>query len=169
MKLLGAILVIFGAGMGGVLMAQTLRERVEQLQQFIRGFQMLTIEIGYGLCPLETAFRRISTSLGAGIGVFFTRVADILSDCGNAEESWRKAIVISKKDMALHEAEWVGIEAIAPLLGATDLEHQIKVFREAAERLRIQEEEAKNKAAANERVFRYAGFALGAVLVLVLY
>lgn len=169
MKLFGAILIILGAGTGGVLMARALRERVINLQQFVRGFQMLKVEIGYGLCPLETAFRRIASTLGQGVGDFFEAVSKNIQECGNVQEAWSETILKFKDELALSESDWVAVESISPFLGVTDLEHQIKVFHEAAERLKVQEDEAEHKAVTNERVFRYAGFALGVMLVLVLY
>lgn len=169
MKLLGAVLIVLGAGAGGVMMAQTLRERVKNLEQFLRGFQMMAVEIGYGFSPLETAFRRIAPALDRGVGRFFLFAAEQLRKTGSAESAWCEAIAASKGHLALTENDWNGLLSIGPLLGATDLEHQIQVLREAADRLRLQEEEARQRALLNERVFQYAGFAFGTMLALILY
>ena len=169
MKLLGAILVVVGTGAGGVLMAHAYQERIRHLEQLIRGLNLLAVEIGYGMTPLEGAFRRVAKTMESGMVTFFSSVASRLQENRSASAAWRTAVNEFRPQMALVDRDWLVVEELAEMLGTTDQDHQVKAVRSVVERLQERVEEAQTKAKTNDRIFRYSGFAVGMILVLILY
>jgi stage III sporulation protein AB len=169
MKLLGAILVVVGTGAGGVLMAHAYQERIHHLEQLIRGLNLLAVEIGYGMTPLEGAFRRVAKTMDNGMGPFFATVTSRLQEKGSASEAWRSVINEFRPKMALVDRDWLVVEELTEMLGTTDQERQVKAVRSVVERLQERVAEAQTKAKTNERILRYSGFAVGMILVLILY
>lgn len=169
MKMFGAVLVVIAMGLGGMIFANALQDRVKELQQFVRGLHLLAAEIGYGLNPLEVAFRRVAKTLNNRVGEFFTGLAEGLHRTGNVSQAWRDAVLSSKPQLVLTLQDWETLEEFADSWGNTDKEHQGKSVQQMIIRLEERLEEARGKMAAGDRLYRFAGFAIGIVLVLLLY
>lgn len=167
MKVIGGLLVFLGSGLGGILIANALHERTRELQQFIRALNLLLTEIGFGRNPLEVAFRRIAESLSNSVGAFFTKVADRMSQNGSAGTAWREAIEASRSLMSCSSEDWAALEEFATSLGLMDKDSQIKSIQSVILRIEASLRDAQEKIGANDRILRYAGFALGLVLVLI--
>ena len=169
MKLFGAILVIFGFGAGGLILANAYRERLAHLKQFIRGLNLLAVEVGYAMNPLETALRRVAQNLNGPVADFFAAAARQLAVLNNAGEAWQRTLKDFQGKLTLTETDWACLAELSALLGVTDQANQIRAIRENVARLEAVVQESQEKVKVNERVLRYAGFILGMILVLVLY
>lgn len=167
MKLIGGLLVILGSGLGGMIIANALQARGRELQQFLRALNLLITEIEFGMHPLEIAFRRVSQSLHNPVGDFFWTVAERMRQCGSAGTAWLESIKIIRPSMSCTCEDWAALEELAASLGQLDKENQIKSVRLLIARMEGHLQDAQRSAATNDRIYRYSGFALGMILVLI--
>ena len=78
-KMVGAILIIIGSGITGLIIARNYSLRPQQIRYLRNGMQMLETEILYGLTPLPEALRRIGQRLPFPIGQFYLRTSELLT------------------------------------------------------------------------------------------
>jgi stage III sporulation protein AB len=90
-----------------------------------------------------------------------------MSQNGSAGTAWREAIQASRSSMSCSPEDWAALEEFATSLGLMDKDNQIKSVQSVILRIEANLREAQEKVGANDRILRYAGFALGLVLVLI--
>lgn len=169
MKMFGAVLVVIGFGAGGLILANAYRERLAHLSQIIRGLNLLAVEVGYAMNPLETALRRVAQNVTGPVANFFAAAAQKVAALSNAGEAWKATLIDFQGKLTLTEQDWVYLTELSALLGVTDQANQIRAIREIVGRLEGVVHEAQEKMRVNEKILRYAGFVLGMILVLILY
>ncbi len=171
MKIFGAMVVITASTMAGWIYSSLLKKRVKILGDLIQALHWLITEIGYATVPLMEASSKISERIQGEAGIVFSGFTEELRafDGLMADEAWQKNLVNCRKKLFLHNEDWAILENFGRTLGNTDREHQVSAIRQNLERLKLQEEEAVKNQGKNEKLYRYLGIAIGALVVLLFY
>jgi len=170
LKLVSGAIIVGVCSYFGWLMAQAYVERLKQLRALRVALQMLETEIGYALTPLPEALARIAQHTEKEISQFFQQVRElILSGNGyTAGEAWNMALDQVYAQTALHPVDREIIGALGVAVGASDREDQLKHLHLACEQLQKEEINAAEMRAKHEKMWKYAGFLTGLVIVLLL-
>lgn len=171
MKIFGAMVVIAASTMAGWIYSSLLKKRVKNLGDLIQALHWLMTEIGYATVPLMEASSKISGRIQGEARIVFSGFTEELhaSDGLIADEAWQKNLVNCRKNLFLHNDDWVILENFGRTLGNTDREHQVSAIRQNLELLKLQEEEAIKNQKKNEKLYRYLGIAIGVLVVLLFY
>jgi len=169
-KLIGAIFLIMGLGISGLVIARNYSLRPQQLRYLHHGLQMLETEMLYGLTPLPIALKRVGKRLPFPIGRFYLVVADFLvkSEGMTAGEAWEKALKDLEEVSSLLPEDLDVLLYFGQSLGGSDREEQEKNLKLVKEQLTNLEQKAEEAKAKNQKLWQYLGFSLGGVIVLIL-
>jgi stage III sporulation protein AB len=167
-KLAGSILIIGASTLGGCFLAERFAIRCRMLKTWLRILEILQTEIYYQARLLPEVFGKAASMMEEQV------VADSLvrlasrveygSEMGTAE-AWRQFVMetgpgsLSKSDNAI-------LTDLGGYLGSTDRDDQIAKIKASRERLEYNLENAEDERKKRTGLYRYLGFAAGAVLVL---
>jgi len=169
-KFIGALFLISGMGISGLVIARNYSLRPQQLRYLQHGMQMLETEMLYGLTPLPIALRRVAKRIPFPIGRFYSLVAEFLvnGEGITAGEAWEKALRDLEEESALLPEDLDILLYFGNSLGGSDKEEQGKNLRLVKEQLTNLERKAEDLKAKNQKLWQYLGFSLGGVMVLIL-
>jgi stage III sporulation protein AB len=170
-KAWGAFLVIGAATVWGYLAAVRFCERCRLLRIWIWIFEIMKTEIFYQSRLLPEILQKVAGQAGkAEIGRLFRELAADVT-YGSAvvwTEAWRK-LLAAPRWQNLKEPEREVLEQLGLFLGSTERQDQLEKLNGAKHSL----EQILLTATADERkqvgLYRYLGFAIGVMLVLVIY
>ena|GEM_PF-1348618 len=171
MKVCGALFVIFSGTAIGWICGINLRKRVSHLGKFIQFFQWLETEVNYQTLPLREACEKIRERIQDEMSTVVKVFTDALNSTHGltADEAWQELIRAGQEHLSLKEQDWAVLSDFGRTLGTTDCRHQVKAITQVREGLKIQYSEAKEYAEKNERIYRYLGVAVGAMIVFFIY
>lgn len=166
-KLIGAMLVIGTSTLTGFLMAERLNERSRLLRLILRLLNIIKTEIGYHSGLLAEVFQKAAQMINdPPIALSLDKIAQNIgfgSDY-NIAELWEE--FINEKGMAvLLKEDRAILKELGAYLGSTEREDQVARIEAARAGLRLNLEAADSDRARRVRLYRYFGFAAGAVLV----
>lgn len=167
---IGGLCVVSACAGLGFFKAARLQRRVGALRGLQAGLQVLDTEIAYAATPLPDAFRRIGNTFSSPAATLFAEVAEQLAgrpETG-APDLWETAVRRLAADMALEPPDVEVLLQFGRTLGASDRADQRKHIRVACDRLRVQEEAARQEAATRARMWRSLGVLIGAAIVVLL-
>ena len=151
-------------------MAGNYARRPGELRDFQTALQLLETEVIYSATPLPVALRKIAR-FGHGKAAAMFAGAGQKMESGLVEtagEAWILALDETFEETAMRYEDREVLEALAPSLGASDRQDQLKHLAMARERLGRQEISALDDAGRYGRLWNYAGVLTGLALVLVL-
>lgn len=170
LKLIGALIVIGTSTLTGFIMAERLNERSRMLRVLIRLLNVLKTEIGYHSGLLAEVFYRAAQMINhPKIAVSLEKIARNIgfgSDF-NIAELW-EGFLNEKIMVALLKEDIAILKEMGAYLGSTDREDQIQRIETARAGLELNLEMANLDITRRVRLYRYFGFASGAVLVCLL-
>ncbi|HEX3045679.1 MAG TPA: stage III sporulation protein AB [Bacillota bacterium] len=171
MKLVGAALIIAAGTLAGLSYASRFTERCRILKLWIRVCEILMIEIGYLTRLLPEVFQRVAGIIGdremAGIFQEFATAVEYGAS-GEIGDIWGR--LLSRNFTGrLQEADRLILQELGSYLGSTDRERQIEQLKTSQLRLEVNFRAAETERNQKVGLFRYLGFAIGAVLVLFLF
>lgn len=166
LKLVGAALVVGGAAGAGQAAAARLRRRVRELQQARTALQVLRTEISWGLTLLPDALARAGRCVGGPVGDLCARAAGLMRSGEGAAAAWERAVAAAAPAAALAPGDREALVALAPCLGASHREDQLRHLDLCLERLAQAEAEARERAAADARMYQQLGLLAGLLLAL---
>jgi stage III sporulation protein AB len=168
-KLLGASLIIGASSLGGLLLSERLTERCRTIRNWIYVLEMLETEIFYQNYRLPEIFGRVGALLpNRTLGRAFEDLAmkvEFGSEQGVAA-AWNGLLNDLGSAGRLERPERAVLEEFGLYLGATDREDQVRKIRGCRSRLESNLELAEIKAKQRTGLYRYFGFAAGAVVAL---
>jgi stage III sporulation protein AB len=169
-KAIGTILIISCFGFWGLSGARRIGRRTEQLKDLRFAIAFLEKEIIYMHTPLTLAFKRTADASKEPIAVLFRESSQILQQGTGitAAEAWLTAAQNLQAETDLNNKDLDIIESAAHHLGMSDVSQHQQVLSLVQEKLKIQEEKARQEQAANQKLWSYGGFILGSVIVLLL-
>lgn len=169
-KLSGAILIIGTSTLMGFLMAERLNERSRMLRLLIRLLNIIKTEIGYHSGLLAEVFQKAARLINdPQVALALRKIAENIgfgSDY-NITELWKEFLNDQGLNSLSQEDRGV-LEELGAYLGSTDREDQMTRIEGACLRLQLNLEAADSEKAKRVRLYRYFGFAAGAVLVCML-
>ena len=168
LKLLGAALIMAGAGWCGLGAVGRLRRRVRTLEALRSALVWLEEELTFRLSPLPELLERLGRERPDPVGPFFQ---DVLTGLRRDPEeglrqSWRQAMV-RRLDILTEEERQILIE-VGQTLGRFDAKAQGQALRQAARRLDGIRAHAQEDLKRLGRVYIALSLAAGAAVVLVL-
>lgn len=169
-RLLGCVLVLIGTGVGGFVVARSYSQRPGVLRALRGALTMLTTEITYGTTPLPEAASRIARHSPAPVDTFFRIVsASLRDDAVCTATAWREAVARQRGRWPLTSADENVLFELAAYIGQSFAADQEKHLQLALSRLDRQQEEAREQADVQTRLWRYLGICTGLLVVLLLY
>jgi len=170
MKAAGAIMVISGSGMLGMISARSLERRVEQIRQIRMALGVLEKEITYLHIPLAQAMAECARQIPPPVKNIFSQCSQSLKDKQGItfSDAWADSLRKAKPQCNLTSAEWDLLASLSFQLGMSGPEEQKKLFMLTQEQLKVLEERARQEVQSGKKIRAYGGFIAGAAIVLIL-
>lgn len=167
MRLMGAVLVAFGAAWLGLTAAAELGRKVRRLEQLSIGLELLERELWERGSPLPQVLEELSLRTGEPASTLFTQCA---AACGRLDrepfpDGWRRLVT------ELEGLTPEGRAALLPLgevLGRYEAQGQREAIAQARAALDRERERAEGEKLRMGRVYQALGLSGGAFLVILL-
>lgn len=163
--------MILGASTGiGFTYGEKFTKRTKQLNELQRCIHQLQNEIVYTHTPLPEAILDVSGKSSSPIKNIFEQVSSLLflNEVDNVYEAFKKTIYEQKDNLNLKKEDISIISDLAKTLGESDIGGQQRMFSLALESLKKQLKDSENLMNKSVKMYRYLGFSLGAMLVIIL-
>ncbi len=169
-KTLGVVLVMAGFGSYGLLGANSLGKRVEQIRNVRLAMGFLEKEINYLHTPLPLAFSRSAQCVQEPARSLFENCSQSLQDRQGItiSEVWGQSLVKIRGLSDLNNEDFEILQLVSSQKGMSGTEEQNRLFAMIQEQLIIQEGQARREAEAGHKLRAYGGFIVGAAIVLLL-
>lgn len=169
LKLAGTALVIGGMGLYGVARAGSSERRVIQLTDLRLSLNFLEKEITGMHTPLPRALTRTAGFAGWPVSSLYKETAVRLTGRSTtAAEAWSCGLKKFQTVSDLTDTDLELLKTAGPQLGMSDTTEQHRFLALLQEEIAVQTEKARQEAATAQRIWTYAGFILGAMIVLLL-
>lgn len=170
LKLLGCSMILGGTTAVGFLYGETFKKRVQQLNELERVIMQLQNEITYVYTPLPEAFMKIAQKSREPVNHILEDASEFLisNNVDNVYEAFKKALIKNRDKLYLNEDDINILLDLTKNIGESDVYSQSNIFNLTLTNIKKQIKGAeliKNK---NLKMYRYLGFSLGAVLVIIL-
>lgn len=164
-----AALLIVGASTGlGFSMAETVRQRPQQLRQLQFALSLLQGEIRYRHTPLPSALGLVARRISGPVGGLFQALADVLARADGRGMDWAWEQVREHQGLVLTLDDRAVLDSLMPVLGGGGVEEQVRQLNLHLEQLRQAEQAAERWRQNNEKMWCYLGVFAGIALVLIL-
>ena len=161
-------MVIGASSLTGLLMAERLAERCRKLRQWLQILELLQTEIYYHNDLLPEVLNRIAVNVeDLFLAKCLTRLAQQLSF--GSEYSVAEAWAILVEQLAatgMHPADCRVLQDLGQYLGSTERTDQMQKIKACQNRLEGNLSLAEQETQRRTRIYRYLGFASGAIIVL---
>ncbi|BAS28436.1 stage III sporulation protein AB [Limnochorda pilosa] len=167
----GAGLAVLASTLAGQTLSWALSRRVRLLEAMEHGLALLEGEISYGQTPLPEACRRVAAQVGAPWDRFWVRVAAELGPpaCRLPREAWLLGVDDLDRRAGLTPEDRVAIARLGDRLGVSDSRDQVRLLELTRRRLADHRRAAERRWEREARLWPFAGFSAGALVVLILY
>lgn len=167
-KIIGAVLIIGISTLAGFFLGQKFSERCHLLKLWLRILDIFQTEIYFEARRLPEVFRRTASLIDERyFSNAFTWLASSL-EFGSDEDfetAWRRLLAQTGLGI-LHKNDYLALNELGNYLGSTDRNDQLAKFNTCRASLAINLQAAELEQSKRTRIYRYLGFALGAVIVL---
>jgi len=157
LRIIGAILIISGGTLLGLLKSSVLKKRWDGISKILYSLRIMENEISYGKSSMDTIFEKIER-LG---GLKFSE-----NKHENAGECFSEAV--KGEELHLEKEEDEVLRRFCETLGTTDSIVQLKNIKTTIKSLEILEDEAKSGYRKYGKVYRNMGMLIGLLAVIVL-
>ena len=165
-RLVAAACLLCGSIIWGMSWTFVLERRPRELREMRTALQMLETEISYAATPLPDAFRLIRDRFQGNLRDFFDQLVRELGSKHTAGHAWQSSVDTLYGKMAWTQEDRSILLALAPTLGQSDRQDQLKHLRLCQERLAMAEQHAHELARKHARLYRSMGVLVGLLLVL---
>jgi len=169
-KLIGCLMIL-GASTGiGFYYGDKFKKRAAQLSELQRCIHQLQNEIVYTHTPLPEAIKDVSKKSINPIKEIFEKVSGLLfsNEVDDVYEAFNNVLVKEKENLNLKREDISVILDLAKSLGESDIDGQLRMFSLTLENLKKQIKGAESLMHKNVKMYRYLGFSIGAMLVIIL-
>jgi len=169
-KLSAMALVLLGCGYLGILFASSYKRRVSQLTEFGQVLHQLEFDIDFLNIPLAESLEKISKNCSGGVRDIIFYVKERLTNdrCIDMQKIWERGFVRFREEIFLSIEDQKILTDFAKNLGAGDRNSEKNNIKMTTARLKIAEEEAREIAKTNVRMYRGLGILAGVFIVIVL-
>lgn len=167
-RFLGGLILIFATGNMGFAIARSIKERVALLIRLQGLLQFLITEIDFAVTLFPEALTKVGQSLGPETNAFCHQVVENLQAGVPLSVAWERALLILVDNSPLYPDDVKPLWSLAPIIGLTDRQDQLRHLKLAQEHLRQRQLEIEREANKNQKLWRYLGVLSGLVAVLIL-
>lgn len=169
-KLISCFIILAASTLGGFVYAEGFRKRVKQLNEFERALSQLENEIEYTHTPLPEALENVSYKTESPVKEIFGRISKLLynNEVDSVFNAFERCLINETNSLNLNSEDINVIIDLSKSLGESDIEGHRKIFSLLKANLKKRigiAEDAMNK---NLKLYRYLGFSIGAMVVIVL-
>lgn len=170
LKAMGCLMILTGSTMSGFMYGDNLKKRVFQLNELERAVYQLQNEMTYTYALLPDAFKNVAGKSKEPIKEVFNNASEFLesNEYEDVHGAMKKAIEITENKIYLNSEDINILIDLARTLGESDMEGQNSVFNLTFNNISKQIKIAENVMNKNMKMYRYLGFSLGAMLVIIL-
>lgn len=170
LRLAGAGLVVFSAGLWGWRKAWQEETRLEQLAGWEQAITLLKAEIGFALRPLSEACGAIARRLNGIVGVFWEEAGNELASLDHAEaaHAWEAALTRCRPAMALLPADVEAVADFGRTLGYLDAQAQLAACDLLLDYLARARQEGLERQQKNGKLYKSLGLLSGLLLAVAL-
>jgi stage III sporulation protein AB len=169
-KTMGALLVMSASIMAGLSYSHRLTERCRLLKVWFQILEIMKAEINYQNNLLPVVFQQVASRIGDPcFQAVFKKSAGLVEFGSGAElsEVWSKTIA-QTGSLSLTTSDYAALYELGNYLGSTDREDQCERIKLCQSRLQTNLQIAEIDRDRKKNLYRYLGFAAGALLVLFL-
>lgn len=168
-KILGSVLIITSSTYSGFYYGSKLIKRISELTEIERLVTLLENEIVYSHTPIPQAIYSISCRKDNVIENFFYEIYIKLKDGADSiYQAFEDGLNENKKQLNIEEEDTALLLSFAKSLGDYDIEGYRKVFALFKIGIKSKISAAENKKSKNLKMYRYLGFSLGAMVVIMI-
>ena len=169
-RLAACILILTGCGYSGMQLAARFKKRCEQLEDFSEALRQLEFDIDFLNITVRESFEKIAKSSGDGVREVLGYISREMknSRCCDMQRLWRRAFERFCGELFLTDEDTEILLDFSKNLGSGNRESEKNNIKAAAMRLRIAEDEAREGAAKNMKMYRGLGFLFGVFVVILL-
>ncbi|MBA5850621.1 stage III sporulation protein SpoAB [Clostridium sp. cel8] len=169
-KLLGCIMVIFSTTAIGFILGEKLKNRTRELRELQRCIYEIKTRILYSHTTLPQAIATASTKVKRPVSTLFMEVSKMLNknSVNNVYQAFESVFADNRDIFNLKDEDISIILDFSKSLGESDLEGQKSIFSLTIENLKKQIDMSEVILKKNIKMYRYLGFSLGAVVVILL-
>lgn len=169
-KLLGSLMIL-GASTGiGFLYSDKFKKRTRQLIELQRCIYQLQNEIVYTHTTLPEAIGNMATKSLYPLNQVFEEISCLLfrNEVDTVYEAFYEVLNKKKQSLNLKIDDIDVLLDLAKTLGESDIEGQKKMFYITLENLKKRIKDSEILMSKNVKMYRYLGFSLGAMMVIIL-
>ncbi|GAA0723794.1 stage III sporulation protein SpoIIIAB [Clostridium malenominatum] len=169
LKIIGSLMVVVSTTWIGFFYSSNLNKRNNQLKEFQRCIYQLQNEIIYTYTPLPEVFLSISKKSKVPMDKFFNELSRILysNEVDSVYEGIKKAYEGMEDILNFNKEDLNLIYNLGKGLGETDIEGQKKVVALTLDNLKSQLIEAETLVKKNVKMYRFLGFTIGMMVVII--
>lgn len=168
MKFIGSLLVIISTTVAGFILGEKFKKRTSQLKEMERAIYQLQNEIIYTHTALPEAFLKVHEKSSFPLNEFFKIVSHMLyfNEVDSVYEGFKASLKKMKNPLDINKEDMNVILSLGKTLGESDIEGQKRMFALTLENLKKQIAEAEILMKKNVKMYRYLGFTLGTMIVI---
>lgn len=169
-KLISCFIILAASTLGGFVYAEGFRKRVKHLNEFERALSQLQNEIEYTYTPLPEAFESVAEKSNSPVKEIFLKVSKLLygNKVESVYEAFEMCLIHETNTLNLNKDDINVILDLSKSLGESDLEGHKKIFSLLKTNLKKRIDIAEEAMYKNLKLYRYLGFSIGAMVVIVL-
>ena len=164
-KILGAVLVLLGAGGFGFAKAVLFYRQLHQLREFLGAVEILKCELNYTLSPLPELCRHTAQRTKGACAQYFLNFGKKIEQGGPREKSAAAAMEETKGLSLPSDAKMAVLELLSSL-GRYDLDGENKLLQMTGQRLRSALDRFEEDRKPLARSYAVLGLTTGAALVI---
>lgn len=169
-KIFGCMIVLITSTLAGFFYAEKFKNRVKELNEIEACIYQLRNEIIYTHTPLVEALMSVADKTIEPLKSFFKIISSNLLERNfdSVYDAFKSGFKICSGDMNIIKGDKLIILNLSKSLGETDIDGQIAVFELTIENLKKQIKDAEEIMKKSVKMYRYLGFCVGAMLVIML-
>lgn len=169
-KFLGAIIVLLSSSLTGYLYGENLRHRVENLKEFQRTIYYLKNEITYNHSLLYNALITVSENAKKPVSSTLKEIAALLNEnaCDSVYDAFDKIFKKNKDKLKFNKDDIAIFLNLSKTLGEISLDGQEDMFDLVTINLSEDIDNAEEYLKKNLKMYRYLGFTIGAMVIIIL-
>lgn len=170
LKILGILIIISTSTLLGFVFGENLKKRLGDLNELERAVNHLQNQIVYTYSPLPEAIKEVAEKSKKPINLYFEYIAEMLQNnrVNSVFEAFSKSYEKNKGIMNLNKTDLDIILTLSKTLGDSNVDGQQRMFELCLSNIKKQINDAEEKMNKSLKMYRYLGFSLGAVAVIIL-